>query len=857
MSSQDDRWHPPTVRHSIRTRVLALLLSLTTISVLTVGYIGTSSVQGVGESAKRISTGALRTQAEEYLRQVTVGDAQRFDLILKKVQDNAQYVAQYATSVFERPDAFARGGYWRAKDRLVVGPHGQFMNDPADVSSVFVPNTVKADDAVMTDLESSAYLDFVFAPTFKGNSNIAAIYLGTERQITRYYPNINLGAVVPPDFVVTQRPWYTGATLQNNPDRKVIWSPVYVDATGKGLLVTAAAPVYTGQDKFIGVVGIDFTLKDISVGVEKAQSRGGDYSFLVDKTGHAIVLPDQGYLDILGRSRASDEFGTDLSGAKAEFTPVLAKMTAGETGFDAVKVEGKEMFVAYAPFESTGWSLGNVVETEAVLRSVSVLQKELEASIRSLLLARILPIGGIVLVVIAVIGLWLANRLADPIRRMAIAAQRIGAGQWDAPLPQMGKDEIGVLAQAFAAMTVQLRDLMASLERRVAERTDELAQRSEELEKTNRNWQMTSQQAERRATQLTASAQVARAASQVRDLDQLLPQVTHLISRMFGYYHVGIFIVDELGRFAVLRAANSEGGQRMLARDHKLAVGTQGIVGHVVGAGQPRIALDAGADAVHFDNPDLPQTRSEMALPLRVGGQVFGALDVQSTQADAFTDEDIAILSMLADQVAIAIENARLLAQTQAALREAQETQRHYQRQEWERLLPTLSSTRHEYHASGVPSVGDAALPEIERAIQQSDVVTMMSQAVARSALAVPIKLRDQVIGVIDLHETEAEREWTADDVALVMAVADQAGLALENARLLEQTQQRARREQLVTQIATKVRAAADVEGILRTGVQEIRRVLGASHGIVHLRTESLTPTPDAASRPGNSEVVT
>jgi len=393
-------------------------------------------------------------------------------------------------------------------------------------------------------------------------------------------------------------------------------------------------------------------------------------------------------------------------------------------------------------------------------------------------------------------------------------------------------------SQAYAA---ELEQSHASL----LAQTAELAQRAEELDKLNRTLQAAGQSAEHRTVQLAARGQVTQAASQIRDLDQLLPEVTRLISQAFGYYHVGIFIVDEAGRYAVLRAANSEGGQRMLARNHKLAVGAQGMVGYVVGAGQPRVALDVGADTVHFDNPDLPETRSEIALPLQASGQTFGALDVQSTQAAAFAEEDVAILSMLADQVAIAIDSARLFAQTQSALQEAEKTQRRYQRQEWERLLPTLPSTRHEYHASGVPPVGNAPLPEIEQAIQQSDVVTMASQAAARSALAVPIKLRDQVIGVIDLHETDAEREWTADDVALVMAVADQAALALENARLIEQTEQRARREQLVTQIATKVRVAADVEGILRTGVQEIRRVLGASHGIVHLTTESQLPIKD------------
>jgi GAF domain-containing protein len=392
-------------------------------------------------------------------------------------------------------------------------------------------------------------------------------------------------------------------------------------------------------------------------------------------------------------------------------------------------------------------------------------------------------------------------------------------------------------SQAYAAELEQSRASLLA-------RTAELAQRGEELEQMNQELHKATQQAEHRVAQLAARGQVTRAANQIRDLNQLLPQVTHLISQAFGYYHVGIFVVDETGRYAVLRAANSEGGQRMLARGHKVEVGTQSIVGSVTSTGQPRVALGAEIQAAQQADPDLFQTRSEMALPLRIGDRTFGALDMHSIEEAAFSEDDVAVLSALADQIATTIENARLLEQTRAALHNAEEAQRIYLRQGWERLLPTLQSTRHEYHASGVAPVGNAPLPEIEQVIQKGDVVTVTSdsQAAARSALAVPIKLRDQLIGVIDLHEADAEREWTAEDVALVTAVADQAALALENARLLEQTEQHARREQLVTQIATKVRVAADVEGILRTGVQEIRRVLGASHGIIHLTTESQSP---------------
>jgi GAF domain-containing protein/HAMP domain-containing protein len=499
------------------------------------------------------------------------------------------------------------------------------------------------------------------------------------------------------------------------------------------------------------------------------------------------------------------------------------------------------------------------------LRAALLAEVEQSQAMSTFRQAQLVGIGAAVAATLAaiVLGLLVAQQISRPVTALTETATRITSGDLSIRSTVKGQNEVGVLASAFNTMTDQLQDMISGLEQRVTERTTELTHRGEELEKLNQTLQAASQSAERRAVQLAARGQVTRAASQIRDPDQLLPEVTHLISQAFGYYHVGIFMADEAGRYAVLRAANSEGGQRMLARHHKLAVGTEGIVGYVVGTGQPRVALDVGADAAHFDNPDLPETRSEIALPLQASGRTFGALDVQSTQTAAFADEDVAILGMLADQVAIAIDNARLFAQTQSALQEAEETQRRYLRQEWERLMPALQATSHEYHASGVPPVGNAALPEIEQAIRQSDVVKITSQAAARSALAVPIKLRDQLIGVIDLHETEAEREWTADDVALVMAVADQAALALENARLLEQTEQRARREQLVTQIATKVRVAADVEGILRTGVQEIRRVLGASHGIVHLTTESLVSktgearAASAESQEGNSEVVT
>jgi len=407
----------------------------------------------------------------------------------------------------------------------------------------------------------------------------------------------------------------------------------------------------------------------------------------------------------------------------------------------------------------------------------------------------------------------------------------------------LGSNLLGALesSQANAAQLEESRTTLFQQTQDLRATTAELVTRTGELERLNLEFRTASQQAHRRAEMLSTSALVARTVSELINVEELLPRVVLLIGQAFGYYHVGIFLVDELKRFAVLHTVNSEAGEKMLARGYKVMVGPDNLVGAAVSTGEPQIARDSGQGTVRPGTPDLPQTRSEIALPLQTGGQVFGVLDAHSTEESAFSEEDLAILGTLADQIAIAVENARLLAQTQAALQESQKIQERYLRREWEQLLPTLRTVSHEYHMSGAPAVGDARLPEIEQALQQGDAVVVTPDSNDGSgytgALAVPIKLRDQIIGVIDLHEIDRPREWTEEDVALVIEVADQAAQALETTRLFEQTQQQARREQLTSSIAARLRAAPDVESVLKATVHEIRRALGVSHGVIRLKT--------------------
>ena len=350
-----------------------------------------------------------------------------------------------------------------------------------------------------------------------------------------------------------------------------------------------------------------------------------------------------------------------------------------------------------------------------------------------------------------------------------------------------------------------LRDLQVTLEQRVDERTIEL---------------------EQRANQLNAIANVARSTASLQDLEDILPSITQLVSERFGFYHVGIFLLDNEQGFAVLRAANSDGGKRMLERQHKLKLDTQSIVGFVTSRGEPRIALDVGADAVFFNNPNLPDTRSEMALPLRVGGNVIGALDVQSMQPNAFTEGDVSILSTLADQVAIAIENARLFSDAREALRKSEETFNQYVSQEWSSFTKGTRTLGYKFDGIRTEPMDTKNIDIKTSAIQKTGNMPYKMDA---SELSIPIRFRGKVIGMFDVKPKSSDRKWTSDDIALLEAAAERTALALENARLVESSQMRASREHTIGEISTRIGAANDIDAIMQTVVEELGRKIGSA----------------------------
>lgn len=511
------------------------------------------------------------------------------------------------------------------------------------------------------------------------------------------------------------------------------------------------------------------------------------YVFVVDAKGMVIYHPS-----------------VDWMGKDIQTTSLWARMQSqpSDWAFTALSLTGAAELVRYSYFTEWGWYLGVAGET-------AFFQAEVYHGLNTSVL-----IAFIALTVMGVAFYLLARQLTRPLLMLVDGAKQIGSGELEVEIEKVSGDEAGTLVDAFNQMRLQLVDLIGSLEERVAERT---------------------QAAEDRSLMLERTAQLARDVAAIQDVRLLPEQAVRLIAERLGLYHVGLFLIDSARETAILAAASSEGGQRMLARGHRRRMG-EGIVGTVAQTGAARIALDVDADQVWVRNPDLPETRSEMALPLKGRQQIVGVLDVQSEKGAAFSQADIATLQTLAEQVALALENARLLEeseQARAALEAAygQQVVAYWRQQAVQRPRAYL------YNRAVVEPIS----PERAEALQAAPMVGLTSPAVQPGydgrRLIAPLRLREQTIGTIVLQRTLEQAPWSPRELAVVETITTQAMQALEIARLLEETRARVAREQLLGQLSEAFSSSLDVESVLQTAVHELGRLLEMDEVTAHIGT--------------------
>ncbi|MBI5951238.1 MAG: GAF domain-containing protein [Chloroflexi bacterium] len=322
-----------------------------------------------------------------------------------------------------------------------------------------------------------------------------------------------------------------------------------------------------------------------------------------------------------------------------------------------------------------------------------------------------------------------------------------------------------------------------------------------------------------RTQQLRRVNEIGRTITTILDPDELLTRAVHLIGDEFECYYTAIFLMDVSGQWAELKVASGEAGKVLLQNKHRVDVSGKGTVATAIRTRQVCIVSDAetshpenpaqpftrfswhgisiSTQFARTDNPILPYTRSQLALPLTIGERVVGALEMHSQKDNAFSQQDADTYQNMANQVAIALENSRLFTEAQQSIQEMSATQQQYLQGAWVSLA---AEQKFEYE------FGNKDLPNMQD-------------------IEIPLTLRDQVIGQINMSNQE---EWTPEQKKLIESVASQAALALENARLVEESQSVAMRERLVNEITSKIWASATIDSILQTTVRELGRALEA-----------------------------
>jgi GAF domain-containing protein len=435
--------------------------------------------------------------------------------------------------------------------------------------------------------------------------------------------------------------------------------------------------------------------------------------------------------------------------------------------------------------------------------------------------------------IIFVLGIFLSSYMVrsqfQTTQELIRVMERVKGGAYSERAQIIASDETAILTVRLNQLLDQLQTSRVAMEEQVKERTQAL---------------------ERRSLQLQAVTQIAGEVASIPDLGTLLTRTAHLISERFGYYHTGIFLLDSTEEYAILQAASSPGGQRMLANGHRLRVGQQGVVGTAAYQNRAHVALDVGTDAVFFNNPELPLTRSEVAIPLTARTKVIGVLDLQSEKPADFSRDEISLLQSLADQIALAIQNTRLVADTQDALRRLETITFENVRRSWgERILQQKRA--YQYTSVGlaplVQSGSQEPLIDMEKGVTgHLDPDKLLQKPIeGTTRMEVPITLRGQQIGIIVLNR-KSETAWNEAEKSLAGEVANQVGLALENARLLEDTERRAAQEQKLIDLTARLSRSLDPDVLLQETVRELRQLPNISEVSVYV-TSPKSPSGDSS----------
>lgn len=494
-------------------------------------------------------------------------------------------------------------------------------------------------------------------------------------------------------------------------------------------------------------------------------------SYLVTSNGYLVVPDDH----------------RDESRVSSRYAPVESALSQ-RVGTERFYIDDVEYLGFFAPIVDTPFGL--ITETPVEVNFVATL-------------GRVYNQGFLIIVGLfifsAIIGTVMAQTFISPIESLQDDMLAMADGNFDRPIASVNRlDDFGLLARTFAILREQIRNV-------IDEQSGRIANSVRDLQSTQ---------------------EVVRVATNQRDLQVLIDRVVNLIIETFpNIYHAQIFLVDDEQQYAVLRASTGEPGKQLLARGHRLAVGSVSVIGQVTEEARIVVARDTDESQVHRRNRFLPDTRAELAVPLITDHRVIGALDVQSRQSGSFTDDQISILRTMADQITMAIENTRLYQESIRRLEEIEAMNKAVTREAWVEYL-NAQRQPNLIHQAGTYQFSDSDLSLREQALQAGEAVIGETTERGTVPFAVPIRLRGQVLGAAEWELTEVD--FSREKVQLAQELVNRLALSLDNARLFQSSQRATSRERLVNEISTKLTAQTDIEAILQTAVREVGQALHA-----------------------------
>jgi GAF domain-containing protein len=595
--------------------------------------------------------------------------------------------------------------------------------------------------------------------------------------------------------VVTAQPFFVNSLAEN-----YIQPPYYaVGSAELSMLITR--PLINPRGQVIGVLAgrLDLsTLGQIMQDLTGLTETNSGETYLVSLENNYLVTPSRFENEGYSLTQAYHSLGID-------------QVLKGVNGSDIYENYQRPSVLVIGAYR---WipelQIGLVAEV-AEAEALATFERARNSSMAVALMAAVVAAG---------VGLYSAGRISKPITNLTQVATRIAAGDLNQQVDSSQRNEIGLLAVAFNSMTLQLQQLISSLEERVAART----------------------------RRLEIAANLGEHLSAILKVEQLLTEVVNQVKDNFDYYHTHIYLFDDKQERLIVVEGTGIAGAEMKAKKHSIylnaptsLVARAARTGEIVRVDNVREVRD------WLPNPLLPDTYSEMAVPVILEEKVVGVLDVQQDKVAGLDEGDASLLRTLANQIAIAIRNARQFTEVETALEEARALQRRYLVESWDKSQATRKNVGRVQFSLGESTTLDEAITA--NAQQQAlshkkpALVTLNGQPDGQGsyqALVAPIMLRDVAIGNMQLHEIDPDRIWSEGELALINAVVEQVAQAAETLRLLNETQERASREELVSQISNKIRRASDMESLLKVAVSELSRVLNPARTFVHVGPEAM-----------------